>query len=729
MATQISTSLVKWEDLVAQIPGPGAKLNDARIGLQVASASVKAPFSIAGAVSLEIGGDATERIDGFNSSQQKDEDGVVGGPEASIPFDAASAWLKYSVDGSARAVAKAGAGIVAVSASASETVTLCDYRRHAADEAVVAAVTGDVERPRVVFAIDHVRALGPGDALAVRVAGALTASVAVSWSDVLTSEIGTLTRLLRAPAPVAIDLDVSVAAKANVTIHDEFALTFVKRGAGYRVSVRKAKVRSANASVGITAEAGFADPAAVSAAITGLLNAPIDKVRQAIARVTGLSAEDQQLLEGVAERLGVSNATPAALAKAIDALEQTVNDKIAAIAANKIEASFSFEYGRLDENATLLEATLTDAALASFHGELLLRNLSALLSANAAAGVAIDDYLQEDTQTRTRAWGFTLGFGRAKLFSKDSTVVTRVSRTSLAGSSRSYSVVHKYDSTRRNWSLTLKADMKTFVPAGLPVTASRFSYGLHLLSSEQPKVFDGDQANYCADMAVIWGVCREGQIAALRANFPAPGTADVTWAAQMTVNDEALQKYLWARLSALGPADFAAAFAAAVEWRRSLVGTIESVARRRQLYFPIWQYYLQNPGISAASVAQFAFDRLRGDAPATAALEKGGFAAADPRVTAAGLVDMNGDTVPNVNDFLRGATNIATALASAADENGTVGSALTHVAKMSTQSHQVRATGVLLLDLARQSVYLPGLTRTLSFTVGTKTTVLGSNDV
>ena len=218
-------------------------------------------------------------------------------------------------------------------------------------------------------------------------------------------------------------------------------------------------------------------------------------------------------------------------------------------------------------------------------------------------------------------------------------------------------------------------------------------------------------------------------VAALRAKFPAPGTPDVTWAAQMTVNDEALQKYLWARLSALGPADFAAAFAAAVEWRRSLAGTIESVARRRQLYFPIWQYYLQNPGISAASVAQFAFDRLRGDAPATAALEKGGFAAADPRVTAAGLVDMNGDTVPNVNDFLRGSTNIATALASAADENGTVGSALTHVAKMSNQSHQVRATGVLLLDLARQSVYLPGLTRTLSFTVGTKTTVLGSNDV
>jgi len=35
---------------------------------------------------------------------------------------------------------------------------------------------------------------------------------------------------------------------------------------------------------------------------------------------------------------------------------------------------------------------------------------------------------------------------------------------------------------------------------------------------------------------------------------------------------------------------------------------------------------------------------------------------------------------------------------------------------------------VLLLDLARKSVYLPGVTRTLSFTVGDRTTVLSSND-
>src|SRR5439155_674593 len=217
-------------------------------------------------------------------------------------------------------------------------------------------------------------------------------------------------------------------------------------------------------------------------------------------------------------------------------------------------------------------------------------------------------------------WGFTLGIGDRKVFSKDTNRTTRSIREGTPGTSRSYAVLHAYDMTRRNWSMSLKAETPAFVPPGAPVTASSFAYGLHLLSSEQPKVFDEHQSDYCADMAVLWGVCREGQADALKVKFPSIGTKDVSWAAQMTINDEALKKDLWARLAALSAVDFAPALAAAVEWNRSVGG------------------------------------------------------------------------------------------------------------RMADQSHQVRALGVLLLDLARKSVYLPGVTRTLSFTVGDRTTVLSSND-
>lgn len=727
MATQLTTSLVKWEDIAAQVPGPGAKLNDARIGLQIASASVKTPISLSGPVSLEIAADAAVRLDGFNSAQQADDDGVLGGQNAPVPFDVASTWLKYSVAGSARATVSVGAGMVAADGSASQKVTVCDYRRHQAADTVVAAVTADIEKPRVIFSIDDIKALGPGDALAFRVAGALNASVTVSWSDVFTSEIGSLARLLRAPVPIAIDLDASVTATAAVEVDDEFALTFVRAGAGYRVFVRKAHMRSIDATVGVTARVGLTDPKAVAAAMTGLLDAPIDRVNGLLKRaVDTLTPVERQLLAAVAERLGVANATPDTLGTAVTALQATLTDKLAGIVTQKVEASFSFEYGRIDERETLLQASLDDAALAALHGDLMRRDLTSTLT--GGAGITLENYLDETSETRTRAWGFTLGFGRARLFGKDSTEVKRVRRIGLAGSSRSYSVVHKYDATRRNWSMTLKADMASLVAAAMPITASSFSYGLHLLSSEQSRVFDDAQADYCADMAVIWGICREGQAPLLRTRFPAIGTSDVVWVAQMTVNDEALKKHLWTRLGSLSPADFAASLASAVEWHHALAGTIASVARRRQLYFPIWQYYLQNPGVSAGSLAQFAYDRLVADAPATAALEKGGFRGADPRMTAAGIVDVNGDTATKINDFLRGAKNIATALPSHVDEQGTVGDALEHLAKMSDESHQVRATGVLLLDLARESVYLPGLTRTLSFTVGNRTTVLSSND-
>ena len=37
MAAEITTTIVKWEDIVAQVPGPRVKLNDVRIGLDLNS--------------------------------------------------------------------------------------------------------------------------------------------------------------------------------------------------------------------------------------------------------------------------------------------------------------------------------------------------------------------------------------------------------------------------------------------------------------------------------------------------------------------------------------------------------------------------------------------------------------------------------------------------------------------------------------------------------------------
>ena len=730
MAPEITTTIVKWEDLVAQVPGPHAKLNDVRIGLDLASASVAVPISLGDGVplALEIKAGATSRIDGFNAADQRDVDGVIGGDDAPIRFAGGSAWLKYSVQATARAVADLNAGTAAGQLQAAEQVRLCDYRRHDIDESIAVAIRRDIERPRLISVVDSIRALQPRDALAVRTAGTLQANIEVSWADVFTSEIGSLARLLRSPAPFGIRIDAGVKATASISVNDEFALTFTRAdgGAGYRVFVRKAKISDARATVGVTAVVAAAQPEVVAAAVNGLLDVELSRVRPLVARPGGtLTPTEHQLIQDLAERLGVSP-TSAALSKALDSLEASVGDKIAGAVKTKIETAFAFEYGRIEENATLFQATLTDEALTATHPPLLRRNLAPVLA--APKGVGIEKYLNETTVTRTRAWGFTLGIGNRKLFSKDTNRTTRSIREGTPGTSRSYAVLHAYDMTRRNWSMSLKAETLSFVPPGAPVTASSFAYGLHLLSSEQPKVFDEHQSDYCADMAVLWGVCREGQADVLKAKFPGVGTKDVSWAAQMTINDEALKKELWARLAALPAVDFAPALAAAVEWNRGVAGTIASVARRRQLYFPVWQHYLQNPAVGAGGVSQFAYDHLRVDAPATARLEKSGYATVDDRLTAAGLAEKNDDTRPDVADFLRGAKNLADALASPTDERGVIEKSFQHMSRMSDESHQVRALGVLLLDLARKSVYLPGVTRTLSFTVGDQTTVLSSND-
>src|SRR5439155_408344 len=310
----------------------------------------------------------------------------------------------------ARATANLDAGSAAGQIQAAEQVRLCDYRRHDIDEPVALAIPRDIERPRLIALVDSVRALQPGDALAVRSAGTLQANIEVSWADVFTSEIGSLARLLRAPASIGIRIDAGVKATASISVNDEFALTFTRGddGAGYRVFVRKAQISDARATVGVTATVQAAQPEVVAAAVNGLLDAELSKVRPLVARATSaLRPAEQQLIQDVAERLGVRTLTP--------------------------------------------------------------------------------------------AWGFTLGIGDRKVFSKDTNRTTRSIREGTPGTSRSYAVLHAYDMTRRNWSMSLKAETPAFVPPGAPVTASSFAYGLHMLSSEQPKVFDEHQSDYCAD--------------------------------------------------------------------------------------------------------------------------------------------------------------------------------------------------------------------------------------
>src|SRR5262249_52748778 len=193
--------------------------------------------------------------------------------------------------------------------------------------------------------VDSIRALQPGDALAIRAAGTLRASIEVSWADVFTTEIGSLARLLRVAAPIGIQIDAGLKVTASLSVNDEFALTFTRgdAGAGYRVFVRKAKISNARATAGVTATVHAVQPPVVAAALNGLLDADLSKVRALLVRATdALTSGEQRLIEEVGERLGVANPTPAALSKAIDSLESSAADKIAGAVKTKLEAGFAF---------------------------------------------------------------------------------------------------------------------------------------------------------------------------------------------------------------------------------------------------------------------------------------------------------------------------------------------------------------------------------------------------
>jgi hypothetical protein len=64
-------------------------------------------------------------------------------------------------------------------------VELTDHRVHAATDDAWSALTSDLASPRTLLDLDDVKKLKPGESLAMELGGALSASVSLSWSDVL----------------------------------------------------------------------------------------------------------------------------------------------------------------------------------------------------------------------------------------------------------------------------------------------------------------------------------------------------------------------------------------------------------------------------------------------------------------------------------------------------------------------------------------------------------------
>lgn len=720
--------------LVPNHPLGSASIDHKPLGLDLQSGLSFVDEDHDARLALNLRGTLTVTV--LNDASDPDEDGILGvadcsGAGDSLPpqliLDGDRAYVKYRAEAGLKASGGVAiASLLGFDAGADASAIFADYRAHARDAGARDAVLAALKQARFVTKVEHVLSLEEGDALAFRFGGTLNVAVTVSWSDVFTGQIGTLSKLLGSTAPIAIAVNAGASLALDVRVADEFLIVFSRVSAKrWRAGIRKVQSSRVAPSLDAGIDVGFANPEQlarlVDATLAGLLGAPLDRVETVLAAASleSLSGVERKVAKALIERLGLSEELAT-----IEALNERVKEARARVAAvvddvvrTRIALSFSYEYNRVSTETNLLQALLDRAAVIHVHGDVIRARTTAIVEAaqKQRRGVEIERYLNEKEVTRTRSFGFTLGFGKwAALggtdFKKVSTVRRRDLQNRLQESylgARLYT--GKWIGETMQWGVDLKADMKDY--AAEP-RVNDYSFGIHLLWTAEQDELSGVELEEWLDSAVVWRVLGEQDLVDIRARLAAALDQRASLTVQLVVPNSALRVLLPA-LSTAPIEAYAPALAVAMPWMK-IAPARSSATIRRHAYAPLWSLYLKDPHRPLQFYARAAADHLESTGHRDMVVRETVLASATDPFSFAGLTAINGDTSRACEAFTRAVQVLRTAIGSGARNQKTIDKVCAEMDDLWQQSHHVRAVGAYLLDACDRHGVLAKVTRTMT---------------
>jgi hypothetical protein len=363
-----------------------------------------------------------------------------------------------------------------------------------------------------------------------------------------------------------------------------------------------------------------------SAVLTGLLGMPVQKFEELLGKLEEkkLGELELKLLRFALDQLGLQEleSDPAGLKRAwLEFKEQKLPANIDALASEKVEAGFAYEYSRLAEGTTLLAFTCGDAQAAELHPHLLLGDLEAVMGyVRAAQGIALERCWLEDLTTTTEAWGFSLKLGTWTVGGEDRKVLKQaVQRNSVekdAPRRLSFLGTRSYSSSLleplRSWTVDFKADMADF--RSQPTTAD-LDYGLYLLLHSHARKRSERELRELVDEAILWRVLDDAdEERFLEQLHEAAGVRrgkEVVVEARLELKlDDALFREV---LQHAADPDlhkvFSRALARALPWYP--VRCREMPELRESVYAPLWEAFLGQGGWKPEYAAKTAGHNLR----------------------------------------------------------------------------------------------------------------------
>jgi hypothetical protein len=594
-------------------------------------------------IAFVLGVEANAGLSLFNSPDDKDADGVLGLQPAGPPgferlvlppgvlLASDRAWLKYRVAAGAKVSAAGALAPVSFKVDGRAGVVFADYHVHDRHERLREAVKTTMAggRLRILANVDDAFELRPGEALAYLVRGELTASVALSWGDILGAASVSLARLLGPGQTLGVAVSAGATVRFDVAIVDDFRL-IVTRGAVRDVRVAVAKGTSRDVAAGAAAKIAvkFADERAAKATLQRLYEAvagqPVAAVDAVLAKASldALTAAERKLVKQLAERVGLGTVTASieALRERWDALKARIDATIAEAARSKVELGFAYEYRRTTTDDTLLVVELSKDEYRRFHGNLLLCELRPMLAwlDDPAQAAALVSYLHAKSVTRSHAWGFTLGVGPWRLAGKDRQEVSAVVQTTRRDGAmlerHAYLGLRAYEAavfgSACEWVVDFKAEQPEFVDAGR-ATAADLEYGLHLrLRWKEKKLSKGELREFL-DYAVIWRIVSLRGTAEIEEEIAgALGKKKAEVAVALTIPHAAFRALLGAIGNGSSEEFGSRALAKAMPYLADYDGRRQPVVREA-CYTPLWRFYLENPSLPIEAYGPIAERAIR----------------------------------------------------------------------------------------------------------------------
>jgi len=306
---------------------------------------------------VEIGfkAGAEGQIQVFNGLNDIDAEGVLGVTPAEVPEDQLApqlelttdfGWLKYRLAANASVNAGLAVDAGSLGIGLKGSLTLASYRRHGLDEVTKDAVVADVKDFKSILSAAQIAALDAGEAVAMFTDGQLTASVSLSWADVYSTTLDSLSRALATSKALALDASVGAELTADVMIGDSFQLIFSRAEPGVlKLAVRKAEVRNINAAFSAGVTARLKDPSVLENALNTILknlygDLGITRLENIIAKIdyASLPAAEKSFVDKAITRLGLDGPLGqiAQLRQAFTGIQDTLRD-----AAGKLKGQIS----------------------------------------------------------------------------------------------------------------------------------------------------------------------------------------------------------------------------------------------------------------------------------------------------------------------------------------------------------------------------------------------------